>query len=239
MKAESSDEEQDLGTHAHVLRLPVQPRLASWNANHHPDQRAVQHYLDEVEAAVVPVIDVHRGAPLYLRVHAALPEGAELLRGHDVENYLTPLAQRLRNLPFVHARGTKAVGGESFIEVGLADAGLQEHRCGFSSITVRGTGAAGTNSWKRDLREQIIQSGASRAPPGPLTMAIVIRCSPKRAWHNLWKPLGDALGPILGESGTNPFHPADDRIVDLTLSFEPSEEVGWDVEARVYWHVSA
>ena len=84
----------------------------------------------------------------------------------------------------------------------------------------------------------MLASGASTAPPGPLDMDVAIRCSPRRAWFNLWKAIGDNMGPILGEPPANPFHPADDRIVDLGLHLELNASIGWDVGVQVWWRMA-
>ena len=145
-----------LSTTHPLVCLPIVPLLASWNANHDPEQQRVQAYLDEVAAAVRPVGDGI--APLYLRTHAIVPD---LLRGHDVENHLTPLAQRLRDLPIVLAHGTKAAEGEPFVEVGLVTP-VQPPTWG---LEARVTGSAGTKAWKQ-------QRGRSATVGGTRTGAV-------------------------------------------------------------------
>lgn len=132
-----------------LVRLDVRPRLASWNANDDPEQLAVQAYLDDVEAAVRPAVTT--SAPLYLRTHAVVPD---VLRGHDVENYLTPLAQRLRDPPIVLTHGTKAAEGQPFVEVGLVDDGTPP--VGWSSLEARVTGSAGRKVRKQALRQALV-----------------------------------------------------------------------------------
>ena len=38
-------------------------------------------------------------------------------------------------------------------------------------------------------------------------MTIGITTGPGRNWANIWKPLIDAFGPVLGENPERPFHP--------------------------------
>ena len=147
----------------------------------------MQAYLDRVAAAVRPVAD--GTAPLYLRTHAIVPD---LLHGHDVENHLTPLAQRLPDLPIVLARGTKAASGTPFVEVGLVAPGQPPTW----RLEATVAGSAGTKAWKQQLRQAVLDAGVEEAPPGPLAMVIEITCSPRRAWFNLGGSRSvTALGP--------------------------------------------
>jgi hypothetical protein len=61
--------------------------------------------------------------------------------------------------------------------------------------------------WKQDLHDRLLQAHAATMDPGPVAMTIAITTGPGRNWANLWKPLIDAFGPVLGEDLTRPFHP--------------------------------
>lgn len=52
---------------------------------------------------------------------------------------------------------------------------------------------------------------------------------------NLWKPLIDAFGPVLGEDGRRAFHPYDDRIVELGLHHRVVNDIGHDVIVDAWW----
>jgi len=74
------------------------------------------------------------------------------------------------------------------------------------------TGSTAKTEWKVSLRETLLNANVPEQMPGALFLEIVFRCAPRRRnWVNLWKPAGDALGPMLGEPNPrNPFNPADD-----------------------------
>jgi hypothetical protein len=76
------------------LRLPVPPRLASWNRAGDPDQIRLAGYLDAAEALLRPRLEQLSG-PLALRLDVGLPGSAALLSQRDLDNYLLPLAARL------------------------------------------------------------------------------------------------------------------------------------------------
>jgi hypothetical protein len=87
------------------------------------------------------------------------------------------------------------------------------------------------------VRDALIREGTAIAQPGPLEMHIAWRCGTRRRnWISLWKPTGDALGPILGEPlSTQPFNPSDDRIVALHLHLEHDDTMGYDIDIGVWW----
>ncbi len=98
-----------------VAFIAVEPLLASWDASHWPSQVRLRAYLDLVEAAFAPGIG---DGPLALHVDVRMRPGTDLLRYNDLENYLTPLAQRLKLANLVRASATKAhaaTGSESRI----------------------------------------------------------------------------------------------------------------------------
>jgi len=56
-----------------------------------------------------------------------------------------------------------------------------------------------------------------------------------RNWVNLWKPTGDAMGPVLGENPSRRFNPDDDRIVSLGLHLNLDREAGYAVDVGMWW----
>jgi len=65
------------------------------------------------------------------------------------------------------------------------------------------------------------------------------RCSATRNWVWLWKPTGDAMGPVLGEpDACHPFNPNDDRIVALALHLNADPATGHEVDVAMWWRPS-
>ena len=60
-------------------------------------------------------------------------------------------------------------------------------------------------------------------------MTIGKTTGPGRNSANIWKPLIDACGPVLGENPERPFHPNDDRIINLGLHHNINTAIGHDV----------
>ena len=98
--------------------ISIQPRLASWDSASHPAQISLQAYLDEVEGALGPRLTGH--SRYYLSMEIGLPVEIDILRHHDLENYLTPLAHRLRHGTICLASAVKRIGVQSRISVGTA-----------------------------------------------------------------------------------------------------------------------
>ena len=67
------------------LRLPVPPRLASWNKAGDPDQIRLAEYLATAEALVRPHRERLSGS-LALRLDVRLPRTARLLDHRDLDN---------------------------------------------------------------------------------------------------------------------------------------------------------
>ena len=87
------------------------------------------------------------------------------------------------------------------------------------------------------MRDSLLAGGLKPAAEGPLDMVIAFRCDPLRqAWWNLWKPTGDALGPILGEpNASTPFSPADDRVVRLEMHLCPTSGLNRVTQIGLWW----
>jgi hypothetical protein len=77
---------------------------------------------------------------------------------------------------------------------------------------------------------------AAGAPTGPLCLDMEVRLPTGRNWINLWKPSGDALGPILGVADPRRrFSPNDDRIVELDLHLTTVTGGSDDIDLGVWW----
>jgi hypothetical protein len=78
-----------------VMRHSVKPQLASWDGAAHPSQVKLRRFLAHVDAIAGPVLAAESG-----RVAAELvvgfSDGVSLIDGgHDLDNYLFPVAQQL------------------------------------------------------------------------------------------------------------------------------------------------
>ena len=214
--------------------ISIQPRLASWDSTSHPAQIRLQAYLDEVEGALGPRLTGHRRC--YLSMEIGLPEEIDILRHHDLENYMTPLALRLPGRTICLASAVKRVGGQSRISVGTV-VPLNQPPGEWRQASVYCTGSYEKKEWKDRLRNSILSQKVESGHAGPLEMHTMWRCdATRRSWIYLWKPTGDALGPIVGEPNpSRPFNPADDRIVSLDLHLTDDDRAGYDVEVGVWW----
>jgi hypothetical protein len=220
------------------IRLPVPPRLASWNKASDPDQTRLAEYLDLSEALLQPRLAQLSG-PLALRLDVGLPSTAALLDERDLDDYLFPLATRLgrSGADLACVWGTKQHSGTSLIRIERAV------RTGPSSFeycrAVHTTASAESSAFKEQIREKL--GPVSPIPLGPLRMHLCFTVGPRRNWLNLWKPTIDALGPILGQaSPARPWSPLDGRIVDLGLHRRVDAALGHDViivvaASRVGW----
>ncbi|HEY1921004.1 MAG TPA: hypothetical protein VGH27_35990 [Streptosporangiaceae bacterium] len=89
--------------------------------------------------------------------------------------------------------------------------------------------------WKAALQGQLAQAQAVTAEDGPVSMDIAITAGPGRNWANIWKPLIDSFGPVLGDDPSRAFHPNDDRIISLGLHHQVSTAIGHDVIIAAWW----
>ncbi len=217
----------------HVAAMDVEPVLASWDASTHPSQVRLRAYLDRVVDALAPAIDA--AAHLALHIDVRLPPDADLLHHNDLENYLTPVAQRLRLPNLVRAGATKALrrsGETSRVELWEVEPDDTPTTGWYVASPIGSTSAT---AWKTSLRDALLGAGVAEEMPGPLALEISFRCPPRRRnWVNLWKPAGDALGPLLGEPDPrSPFNPADDRVVELALHLDADDAMGDAVRVAV------
>ena len=85
------------------------------------------------------------------------------------------------------------------------------------------------------VRDQVLQAKGAVPGAGPISLTIGITTGPGRNWANIWKPLIDVFGPVLGEDPERPFHPNDDRIISLGLHHEVNTGIGPDVIITAWW----
>jgi hypothetical protein len=173
--------------------------------------------------------------PLYLALTVDVKLTDHLLRFHDLENYLFPLFRTgcFRPGDFVLVSGLKRVGGGSTLEVGVAESMDNSELSSWIHFWCAPGSGAQTRAWKERIRSNLLAREFGRLADGPVAVHVAWRAAAKRNWTWLWKPTGDAMGPILGES--RPYNPRDDRIVDLHLHWDPDDTIGHDVHVSLWW----
>ena len=217
---------------------PIRPVLASWDAKTHSSQVRLQEYLLQIKTELGSKLGA--GEPLFLHLDVDVEDKRHLLRHHDLENYLTPLVGGLGAHKFVLASATKSVGGGSRLVLGRALDGTDlSGEAGWHAFSCEAGAGVQKKSWKEGLRTSLRHSGVEKMPDGPVEVQLAWRCSPVRNWVWLWKPTGDAMGPVLGEPDSlNAFNPADDRIVSLALHLNADPYVKHDVRVGMWWRAA-
>ena len=216
---------------ARRVALNMQPQLASWDIAGSPGQLRLGDFLDHAEAAAAPLMAAVDGL-LAVELTIGLPSELSLTGGgRDLDNYLFPLAQRLGPTRIAAMFGQK-VHGSSFLAVGRAQ---PDHSASPPQFSAQVAGSYVRKEWKITLREQLLQVQHAVPAAGPIGMTISIITGPGRNWANLWKPLIDAFGPVLGENPEQPFHPNDDRITSLGFHHNVNTAIGHDVMITAWW----
>jgi hypothetical protein len=213
----------------------IQPLPACWNARTDPAQIRLQAYLDRLATSLGELPTCY--GRLFLHMDIDVHDAAHLLHHHDLENYLTPVVHRLGHARFVLVSARKQVGGGSRVIVGQAEplGHLPEPHC-WGHFACRAGSGTQEKRWKAGLRAALSTSEPRPLPAGPVSVHLAWRCSPARDWVSLWKPTGDAMGPVLGEpDARNPFNPADDRIVTLGLHLNVDPVAGHEVDVAMWW----
>jgi hypothetical protein len=213
------------------IRLSVEPELASWDRAASPGQVRLNHFLGHAAAVAAPMMAA-AGGLLAVELTVGLPDHLPLTEGgRDLDNYLLPLAQRLGPARIAAMFGRK-VHGASFLAVGQTE---PDHVPSSPQFSTQLAGSYVCKEWKTTLRDRLLQVADAGPGAGPIDMVISITTGPGRNWTNIWKPLIDAFGPVLGEDAERPFHPADDRITNLGLHHSVNTEIGHDVIITAWW----
>jgi hypothetical protein len=169
---------------------------------------------------------------LAIELTVGLPSHLSLTGGgRDLDNYLFPLAQRLGPARIAAMFGRK-VHGPSFLAVSRAEPDQVRKPPQFS---VQIAGSYERKEWKATLHNRLLQVRDIMPGAGSISMAIGITTEPGRNWANIWKPLIDAFGPVLGEDPKRSFHPNDDRITNLSLHHQVNTAIGHDVIITAWW----
>jgi hypothetical protein len=186
-----------------VMRQSVKPQLASRDRAGHPSQVKLARFLAHVDAIAGPVLATG-GSRVAAELIVGFSDGASLIDGgHDLDDYLFPVAQRLGPERVAAIFGRKIHGPSS-------------------------------RDWKQELHDRLAVQAAT-IDPGPVGLRIAVTTGAGRNWANLWKPLIDAFGPVLGEDPTRPFCPHDDRIVRLDLHHIIDTGLAHDVIIHAWW----
>ena len=213
-----------------VMRQSVMPQLASWARAAHPSQVKLGRFLAHVDAIAGPVLARVSGQ-IAAELIVGFSEGVSLTDGgHDLDNYLFPVAQRLGPQRLAAIFGRK-IHGPSSLAVGPAQLDTAEVIPQFST---RMGGSYERREWKQELHDRLAVHAAT-IDPGPAGLTIALTTGPGRNWAGLWKPLIDVFGPVLGEDPTRPFHPHDDRIVSLALHHTIDTGIARDVIIDAWW----
>jgi hypothetical protein len=216
----------------------IQPQLASWNAKSDPDQIRLQEYLDDIKRRLSIALLGRSG--LFLHMNIALDGTERPASGKDLENYLYPVVMRLDWRRFVYVSETKSVGGISSLTVGTAASATQAATDGRWQGHSLHAGSGPTKStWKAAIRQSLIDAGIQQLPPGPVAVMMAWRSAASRNWAEVWKPTGDAMGPVLGEPDPrNHFNPADDRIVQLHMHRIIDNAMMHDIDVGLWWRMA-
>jgi hypothetical protein len=187
-------------------------------------------FLAHVDAIAGPVLATVSGR-VAVELIVGFSAGASLIDGgHDLDNYLFPVAQRLGPERVAAIVGRK-IHGPSSLAVGPA----RPDTAGTSpQFSTRMAGSYARKQWKQQFHDRLAARAAS-IEPGPAGLTIALTTGPGRNWASLWKPLIDAFGPVLGEDPTRPFHPHDDRIVRLGLHHTIGTGIAHDVIIDAWW----
>ncbi len=217
----------------------IKPQLASWEKKTDPAQIRLQSYLNDVSERLAPLPDQSN---LFLHMIIDVEDPAHLLHHYDLENYLTPVVHKLGHQRFVYVSADKQVGEGSRIIVGVAGSGQQPEKNDnqWRHFSCAAGAGAQSKSWKEGIRSQLDLTQPEPLPPGMVEVQLAWRCSSQRNWIWLWKPTGDAMGPVLGCSDSrNPFNPNDDRIVSLHLHLNKDDRIGHNIDVGMWWRPSA
>ena len=213
-----------------VMRQSVKPQLASWDRAGHPGQVKLARFLAYVDAIAGPVLATVSGR-IAAELIVGFSDGVSLTDGgHNLDNYLFPVVQRLGPERVAAIFGRK-IHGPSSLAVGPAQPGTAGATPRFST---RMAGSYERTERKQKLYDRLAVQAAA-IDPGPAGLTIALTTGRGRNWTSLWKPLIDAFGPVLGEDLTRPFHPDDDRIVSLALHHTIDTGISHDVIIDAWW----
>jgi hypothetical protein len=215
---------------AAAIPLGETPLLESWDSHSAPAQIRLAGYVTRLNALVAGALDGVAG-PLAVE----LVIGRERWTPGDLDNFLTPVARAVGRADVVSYRSHRDDRAPSSISVGLARPSPPPGPgSGWDLAVAETTVSAQTATWKQSVSDQV---GRHPTAEGDelLELVLCLHVGPGRNWISLWKPAIDALGGILGLTGTRAWHPRDDRIARLALHRTVDPALGWNVRVGVWW----
>jgi hypothetical protein len=218
----------------------VEPLKASWEKSTDVSQVRLREYRKSVKDRLGACLTSDE---LYLDLQVALARPDQLLNGNDLENYLTPLFECgcLSAEVFRFVRAEKAVGKQSRLAIGVAEkCHSMPELAEFSHLMIPPMSKSSSDTdWKNALQSSLTTACPDCLPDGEVEVHIAWTCAlGRRSWARLWKPVGDAMGPILGSyQRKNRFDPRDDRITKLTYYLSPDESLGTNIGIGFWWRL--
>jgi hypothetical protein len=130
-----------------VMRQSVKPQLASWDRAGHPSQVKLARFLAHVDAIAGPVLATVSGRVAAELIVGFSDGGALIDGGHDLDNYLFPVAQRLGPERVAAIFGRK-IHGPSSLAVGPAQPAIDPGPAGLTIALTTGPGRNWASLWK-------------------------------------------------------------------------------------------
>lgn len=212
-------------------QLPVEPVLASWDKAGTSSQARSAEFLAAMTGWIGPLPPI----PLVLDLSVGLPAKTQLDGGgHDLDNYLYPIAYHLGGQRFVGAFARKTHSPSSTMAVEqarpLPDQGWRP------KLVVHTSTSTEKLAWKQEIGRACAEQVKGRLVGGPVSLEVQYRLNSQRNWVNLWKPTIDALGLVLGvPDARRPYNVEDDRITDICFTRCIDDSLGWDVLIEADW----
>jgi hypothetical protein len=218
--------------HVHEGFTPIP---AQRDGTDHDSHARLVDYLTRLTAQVLPLPP--SSLPLFLHLHVQVPREANVLHGYVLESFLTPLfgGRWLNGSRFSLVIGTKDTRTSSSLIIGLASSPSAASK-GPAGCKATPAAAAASGEWVEQLRRALSRCGSVPLPDGPVHLQVHLRCASARNWVGLWKPAGDAMGPILGyDHSRNPYHPRQDRLTRLEFHRQADERLVNAAEVEYVW----
>jgi hypothetical protein len=216
---------------AHVL--PRVPPKTTFGGAQSAERRRITCFMEEI-SAVLESGRLASNSRLGMALTGGLPQEADLLRHHDLDNFLQPLAIWMASPALCFAAATKSYGDLSTLRIGDV-APASETAPGWH--TARGRCEGKSANGQRTLGRQIAAQ-AEPLPWGPVELDLALRVGGDRNWVAAWKPVIDALVAVLGRrDGAREFDIEDGRVTKLALHREIDPRLGHEIEVEARWRL--